>query len=51
MNNTYKVTIQSPLIRPGMTIETTVSEKYLVAVVQTLMAKVREINAPAGEQK
>jgi hypothetical protein len=51
MNNTYRITVQSPLIRPGITIETTVSEKYLVAAVQTLMAKVREINVPAGDGK
>jgi hypothetical protein len=45
MNNTYKITFQSPLIRPGITIETEVSERYLIPVVETMMSIVREINA------
>lgn len=46
MNNTYKVTVRSPLLRPGLEIETHVSEKYLVAAVAKLLDCVREINAP-----
>jgi hypothetical protein len=46
MNNTYNVTVKSPLLRPGIVIETTCSEKYLAAVVEKLMAMVREVNAP-----
>lgn len=44
MNNIYRITVQTPLLRPGVTIETECSEKYLVAVVQKVMDTVREIN-------
>lgn len=43
-NNTYTIEISSPLLRPGITIRTEVSEKYVVAVVQDLIEKIREIN-------
>lgn len=46
MNNTYKVTVESPLLRPGIKIETECSEKYLAAVVAELMNQVRAINSP-----
>lgn len=49
MNNAYRITVSHPLLRPGITITTECSEKYVVAVVDTLMKKVREINsAPNG---
>ena len=44
VNNIYRITVQTPLLRPGVTIETECSEKYLVAVVQKVMDTVREIN-------
>lgn len=44
MNNEYKIIIKSPLIRTGLTIETTCSEKYLQPVVARTMEIVREIN-------
>lgn len=47
MNNKYEIEVSHPLIRPGLTIKTEASEKYLVKVVETLMSKVREINGPA----
>jgi hypothetical protein len=43
-NETYKIRINSPLIRPGITIETEVSDKYLVDAVRNLLDKIREIN-------
>ena len=46
MNNTYKITIESPLVRPGIKIETECSEKYLVMVMSKIMELVREINQP-----
>lgn len=46
MNNKYKVTVEAPLIRAGLKIETECSEKYLTQVVDTLINKVREINEP-----
>lgn len=46
MNNTYKITVESPLVRPGLKLETECSEKYVVAVVAKAMELVREINAP-----
>lgn len=44
MNNKYKVKVESPLLRAGLTIETECSEKYLTEVVDVLMNKVRDIN-------
>lgn len=44
MNNKYEVKIESPLLRAGLTIKTTCSEKYLPKVVEKLMSMVREIN-------
>lgn len=53
MNNKYKIKITHPLLRPGIVIETEASEKYLVAVTDTLLEKVREINTenPKPEKK
>jgi hypothetical protein len=44
MNNTFTIKISSPLLRPGLTIETEVSEKYLVRATTWLLGAVREIN-------
>lgn len=44
MNNPYTIKIESPLLRLGMTITTTCSEKYVVPVVEKVMQLVREIN-------
>lgn len=43
-NNTYRLSIASPLLRPGMTISTDVSERYVPSAAEKLMALVREIN-------
>lgn len=44
MNNRYIVRIESPLLRPGLTIETESSERYLVDVVNKALDLAREIN-------
>ena len=44
MNNKYVIEVKHPLIRPGMTIKTEASEKYVVAVTRKLMSIVRELN-------
>ncbi|MFA5398682.1 MAG: hypothetical protein WC346_21890 [Methanogenium sp.] len=44
MNNKYKITIKSPLVRPGIEIETESSEKYLITVLEKTMALIREFN-------
>lgn len=49
MNNKYKIRVGHPLLRPGLTIETESSEKYLVDVVTKLLEKVREINKPSED--
>lgn len=43
-NNTYKVKLESPLIRPGLTIETEVSENYVKETTDKLMNLARQIN-------
>jgi hypothetical protein len=45
MNNKYKITIEHPLLRPGLKIETEASEKYVKKVVDKVMEIVREINS------
>ncbi len=44
MNNKYKITAKHPLVRPGLTIETEASERYVVPVVKKLMDLIRELN-------
>jgi hypothetical protein len=46
VNNKYTITVQHPLIRPGLTIKTEASERYVVEVVNKIMDLVREINTP-----
>lgn len=45
MNNKYKIIVESPLLRPGIKIETEVSEKYLVDVLNLVMNKIRTFNS------
>lgn len=49
MNNTFKITVTSPLLRPGLTVETAVSGRYLVPALKDLFDKIREFNAPPAE--
>lgn len=51
MNNTYKIKIESPLVRPGITIETECSESYVAVVTNTLMEIVRVINGTEKSHK
>ncbi len=44
MNNRYIITAESPLLQPGLTITTEVSEKYVIAATRTLLTKVRGLN-------
>jgi hypothetical protein len=44
MNNKYKITVEHPLVRLGIKIETEASEKYLVPVTNKVMELVRELN-------
>ena len=46
MNNTYKIKLESPLLREGLTIETECSEKYVSEVTKKCLDIVREINKP-----
>lgn len=50
MNNKYTIKIEAPLLRPGITITTEVSEKYLVPATDILMDMVRDINTPVGQR-
>ena len=45
MNNKYKITLEAPLLRAGMKIETECSEKYVKLATDKLMEIVREINS------
>ena len=51
MNNKYTIKVEHPLIRPGLTIETEVSEDYLTKAVNTLMKMVRVINDQPKDTK
>ena len=43
-NTAWVITASAPLLRPGMSISITVSERYVVEETAKLLAKVREIN-------
>lgn len=43
-NETYEIEIKSPLLRPGITIRTFVSQKYVKTTVLSLLDICREIN-------
>lgn len=49
MNNTWKVSFTGPLLRPGITFETEVSERDLVTAVNKGMSFIREINSNPPE--
>jgi len=51
MNNRYKIKIESPLLRPGITIETEVSERYVVPVLTRMLNMVREFNEKQENRK
>ena len=44
MNNRYTIVDRDPLLRPGLCISTEVSERYVVPVLQQMLAMIREIN-------
>lgn len=50
MNNKYIIKVEHPLIRPGLSIVTEASERYVQPVVEKLMEIIRAINESA-EQK
>lgn len=43
-NETIEISIGSPLLRPGITLRTWVSQKYVVSATKELLDKAREIN-------
>ena len=43
-NTAWTITAKAPLLRPGLEISITVSEKYVVEETKKLMETVREIN-------
>ena len=43
-NTAWVITCSAPLLRPGMSISITVSERSVVEETAKLLAKVREIN-------
>ena len=49
-NTAWTITAKSPLLRPGLEISITVSEKYVVEETKKLMATVREINDDIKEE-
>lgn len=44
MNNTHTIRLKSPLVRPGLEIETQVSKRYLAKALAGLLDEVREFN-------
>ena len=43
-NERYRIKVEAPLLRPGLTFETEVSGKYLVPTLRKILDKVREFN-------
>jgi len=46
LNTPHVVAIGAPLLRPGLTISATCSEKYVPEVAQRLLDLARQINTP-----
>jgi hypothetical protein len=44
LNTPHVVTVAAPLLRPGLTISATCSERYVVRVTKRLLELAREIN-------
>lgn len=44
MNEIYEIGFTSPLLRPGITIRTWVSKKYVVEATKDFMDIIRDIN-------
>ena len=44
MNNKYKIVVEAPLIRAGLSISTEVSSGYVREAVDEMMKHVRDIN-------
>lgn len=49
LNNAYTIKASAPLLRPGLTIETTVSEGYATKGAEKMMEIVRAVNAPGSK--
>ena len=45
-NETYEITVSSPLLRPGLELKTKVSSKYVTKTVAKIFEMLREINSP-----
>jgi len=43
-NNKYELEIGSPVLRPGLTLKTIVSERYVTSAAKKLMELAKEIN-------
>jgi len=43
-NETYKIEVESPLVRYGIKVSTKVSKRYLVETLNGLMESIREFN-------
>ena len=51
VNNVYTLTVGAPLLRPGLTLSTQVSEKYVASASSTLLVLVRAINQGPGDME
>jgi len=49
-NETYEIEVGSPLLRPGITIRTYVSKKYVASTTKDLLNIIREINEPVDNR-
>jgi len=49
-NETYRIVVESPLLRPGLRITTSVSQRYLVSTMGELMGYIREFNKQEKER-
>lgn len=44
LNTPHTITVAAPLLRPGLTVSATCSERYVVEVAKRLVATAKEIN-------
>lgn len=51
LNTPHTITVAAPLLRPGLTISATCSEKYVPVVAKRLLDMAREINKTPAERQ
>lgn len=50
-NEKYRIKIEAPILRPGLSVETEVSQKYLVPTLNAFLDSIRQFNIEQKEKE